>query len=339
MGWREWLGLKVTPAKFAELMIGRARGLGLGEFEYDADMKELRQSDAESKWQLYLGRVYEEYVLTPSKDRANVIDNLRSMAHPNRWTQLDANTWSGHWDDAYKSSRMVTPEVIHQLGVPDPIVMVPTPDTLLVASGRSENALASLAYWCEQSGKPGKRALSSAAYRLNDRSWSAIPLAEQNTSELRNFQLRGISSSHEKQKQLLDDLHSRTDQDIWVAIYQLMKKEDSSLITVYTMGRPTLVSTLVVLSLLAAPQAWASEVANGQFRPSRSCEAYLSFAKGTNPDQVKIMPGADYEIREVNTREARRLHIQIPNFKEPLRWLTTICLMSRSISTVLHARG
>lgn len=347
MGWREWLGLKVTPEKFAALMIGRARSLGLGEFEYDADMRELRQSGAKTKWQLYLGRVYEEYVRAPSSDRPKVIDNflsalsngnedvipssyelarpnllpilrdsvdvavaelavrrasaidgsefkssamsggllvgtlmqglafdtphainriaasqletwgvsfetamsdaidnLRLLNHPNGWTQLDAHTWSGHWGDAYASSRMVTPEVIHQLGVPEPIVMVPTPDTLLVASGRSENALASLAYWCEQSGGPEKRALSSVAYRLNDRNWSAIPKAEQNTPELRNFQLKGISSAHEEQKQLLDDIHSRTDQDIWVASYQLMKKEDSDLITAYTVWTESVDSLL-----------------------------------------------------------------------------------------------
>lgn len=77
MGWREWLGLKVSPEKFAQLMMDRARRLGLGEFEYDANMKELRQSGGD-KWQLYLGRVYEEYVLTPPKERQSVIDKFLS---------------------------------------------------------------------------------------------------------------------------------------------------------------------------------------------------------------------------------------------------------------------
>lgn len=86
-----------------------------------------------------------------------------------------------------------------------------------------------------------------------------------------------------------------------------------------------LVSTLFLLSQLAASPAWASEVASGQFRPLRSCEAYLSFNKGTNPGSIKVVPGEDYEIREVNTREARWLRIQIPNVKEPLRWVAAEC--------------
>lgn len=86
-----------------------------------------------------------------------------------------------------------------------------------------------------------------------------------------------------------------------------------------------LASALVLLSLLAAPPASASEAANGQFRPSRACEAYLSFNKSTNPGLVKVAPGTDYEIREVNTREARWLRIQIPDAKEPLRWVAADC--------------
>lgn len=181
---------------------------------------------------------------------ADAVDNLRTMNNPGGWTQLDAHTWSGHWDDAYASSRMITPEVIHQLGVPDPIVMVPTPDTMLVANGRSENALEALAFWCEQAAGPQKRALSSTAYRLNDRIWTVIPMAEQNAPNLRNYQLKGLSSSHEDQKQLLDDLHVRTNEDIWVASYQLMQKTGSDLITAYTVWTESVDSLLPLADVL-----------------------------------------------------------------------------------------
>ncbi len=85
--------------------------------------------------------------------------------------------------------------------------------------------------------------------------------------------------------------------------------------------------SLVLLALfsIAVPSASASEAASGKFRPSRSCAAYLSFAKGTNPGQVKVEPGSEYDIREVNTREARWLRIQIPNVNESLRWVAADC--------------
>lgn len=89
--------------------------------------------------------------------------------------------------------------------------------------------------------------------------------------------------------------------------------------------RGGLVPALLMLLSLGAPPASASEAANGQFRASRSCDAYLSFTKGTNPGLVKVAPGADYEIREVNTREARWLRIRIPDVNEPLRWVAAEC--------------
>ena len=98
-----------------------------------------------------------------------------------------------------------------------------------------------------------------------------------------------------------------------------------SLVQYIASGRAGLVLILLMLLSLGAPLASASEAANGQFRASRSCDAYLSFAKGTNPGLVKVVPGADYEIREVNTREARWLRIQIPDVNEPLRWVAAEC--------------
>lgn len=99
-----------------------------------------------------------------------------------------------------------------------------------------------------------------------------------------------------------------------------------------TMGKAGLAAALVLLSLSVALPASASEAAHGQFRPARSCEAFLSFAKSTNPGSVKVVPGTDYEIREVNTREARWLRIQIPNAKESLRWVSAECGVASGLS-------
>lgn len=108
---------------------------------------------------------------------------------------------------------------------------------------------------------------------------------------------------------------SRTSALTWAVVFV-------NCLTMHTAG---LASARLALALLAAAPASASEAASGQFRPTRACEAYLSFNKGTNPGQVKVVPGTDYEIREVNTREARWLRIQIPNAKEPLRWVAAEC--------------
>lgn len=98
-----------------------------------------------------------------------------------------------------------------------------------------------------------------------------------------------------------------------------------------TFGAGLAWALLMLLALTTTPAA-ASEAAHGQFRPSRSCEAYLSFAKGSNPGLVKVLPGTDYDIREVNTREARWLRIQIPELNEPLRWVAAECGVANELT-------
>ncbi len=360
MGLKQWLGLNPTPAEFAALMIQGARQLGLGTFEYDPGMNELRQTDSDNKVQLYLGRVHQEYIDTPRRDRAGVverflssvlahvstipdtyaqarphllplvrdrtdvaiaelyarraavmhgsgvqtamagkplvgtliqgiaydtphamhrvslshldtwgvsletvlsdaIDNLRELTHPNGWTQLDAQTWSGHWGDAYASSRMLTPEVIHQLGMGDPIAIIPTPDSLIVTSGRRESGLATLAHWAEQAQAPGRRSLSFVPYRLEERSWFEIPETGAYPDALRNLQLMSRAGAYREQKEQLDDLHRRTDRDIWVAGYDLVQKRGSDRMSSYTVWTES-VDTMLPLADLVFLQALSPDM-------------------------------------------------------------------------------
>ena len=61
----------------------------------------------------------------------------------------------------------------------------------------------------------------------------------------------------------------------------------------------------LLAALLAPLAAWASEPAAGTFTASRSCEAFQSFRKATNPGGARVAPGTAYRVREVNGRDAR----------------------------------
>ena len=93
-------------------------------------------------------------------------------------------------------------------------------------------------------------------------------------------------------------------------------------------------SALLLLQLLGALPAFASQPASGQFHSTRTCEAYLSFVKETNPGRIKVVPGTDYAIREVHTPQAQWLRVQIPHSKEPLRWVAAQCGEVRDLTLV-----
>lgn len=84
--------------------------------------------------------------------------------------------------------------------------------------------------------------------------------------------------------------------------------------------------TLLVIccSLLGAP-AGASEKISGVFSADRACDAYKSFAKGTNPGLIKTGPGEDYEAVEVDNKDMAWVRIKVPGISDPLRWVPAEC--------------
>lgn len=83
---------------------------------------------------------------------------------------------------------------------------------------------------------------------------------------------------------------------------------------------------LLPLSLLLISSApFAAEPAQGTFQASQACEAFQSFRKGTNPGQVKLVPGTRYAIREINGQSRQWYRIEVPGAGEPLRWVSADC--------------
>lgn len=81
----------------------------------------------------------------------------------------------------------------------------------------------------------------------------------------------------------------------------------------------------VVLLAFSALDCSASEAASGSFMASRSCEAYSSFAKRSNPGDVKISAGTRYTVREINKTEYDWLRVDVPAAQPPLRWVQKDC--------------
>ncbi|XCN71106.1 MAG: ribonuclease I [Candidatus Electrothrix aestuarii] len=89
-----------------------------------------------------------------------------------------------------------------------------------------------------------------------------------------------------------------------------------------------------LIVVLCSGTALASEKASGTFEAVRSCEAYSSFKKGTNPGLIKVTAGSSYEIVEVNKpKEWNWIRISMDGPSNNLRWVAKECGNTEIISS------
>lgn len=69
----------------------------------------------------------------------------------------------------------------------------------------------------------------------------------------------------------------------------------------------------------------ASESANGSFTATKSCEAFSSFAKRSNPGGVQVAAGTAYVVREINKVDYDWVRVEVPGAQPSLRWVQRAC--------------
>ncbi|HEX5746463.1 MAG TPA: hypothetical protein VFZ09_09475 [Archangium sp.] len=82
---------------------------------------------------------------------------------------------------------------------------------------------------------------------------------------------------------------------------------------------------LALLAISFSAHAFASVRAAGTFEAVRSCEAFKSFKKGTNPGFVRLEPGQSYAIEELNEQNWDWIRVNVPDVREPSRWVSKEC--------------
>jgi len=99
----------------------------------------------------------------------------------------------------------------------------------------------------------------------------------------------------------------------------------------------------VALLSFIALQAGASESASGSFVASKSCEAYSSFARQSNPGDARISAGTSYTVREINKTDYDWVRIDVPGAQPKLRWVQRACgtpeLEAREERSAVRAGG
>lgn len=89
------------------------------------------------------------------------------------------------------------------------------------------------------------------------------------------------------------------------------------------------------LMLAASSSVKASVPVEGTFTAVKSCDAYQSFKKGTNPGSLRTIAGEKYEATEVNTaQDYGWVRIVVPGIEAADRWVAKECgLPDFSVST------
>ena len=155
----------------------------------------------------------------------DALDNLRGLPEHGGWQQIGPGVWSGEWGDSYDSSRILLPDLIHRVGVRDPVVAVPFRNALMLTSAGNEAGIALMARVIEEHLDDTQRWLSFQLLRLDNTQWLAhTPLVAVDAWHLLN--LRNAAAVNESQKDLLDALHARRGLELFVASYQMMARDD-----------------------------------------------------------------------------------------------------------------
>lgn len=83
---------------------------------------------------------------------------------------------------------------------------------------------------------------------------------------------------------------------------------------------------LATLWLASGPSAHANERAGASLVAAQACEALQSMRKGSNPGQVRLVPGQSYAIAERGGAGGQWLRVQVPDAPgETLRWVPAEC--------------
>ena len=149
------------------------------------------------------------------------LDHLRGMPGGGFVRNPDG-VMVGDWNDAYDSSRLLLPDVIHRAGISDPVAMIPTRDSILLAPAGDRRALLAMLALAHTASEEQGRTVSAAMYHFrNGSAQTHNPEDEEVARGLAQLRQRYLAEDYADQKTLLDDLHEKHDLDLFVASFML----------------------------------------------------------------------------------------------------------------------
>jgi hypothetical protein len=162
-------------------------------------------------------------------------DNLRHLPHSFIGPKEGEGVYLSATHDNYDSSRLLLLDTIRQFQVKgDFVAMIPNRDTLIVTGADDEEGLKGMLALAKDALQQ-PRPMSGLALRLDGDEWvSWLPdVAHPLYGEFRLLEVQSVMEEYSEQKRLLDKLHEKKQQDIFVASYKAMANQTTGQITTY----------------------------------------------------------------------------------------------------------
>jgi hypothetical protein len=135
-------------------------------------------------------------------------------------TQFGQGVYEGAWDDQYRTSRLLTTDLMSRLTAPDvPVIMVPGKNTLLLTGENNEEGMALMVRRAEQvMGQPD--AMAPLMLRLVDGKWRNV-VPQVCALELNNMRKAWEAQLYDNQKPLLQKRLAAKGRDAFVATFMM----------------------------------------------------------------------------------------------------------------------
>jgi uncharacterized protein YtpQ (UPF0354 family) len=225
---------------------------------FSADAMIMLAYDTEHAMMTLTGSTLADWNVSFATALAAATDNLRDATVAS-FEQISAGLFVGTWNDAYDTSRLLFPDVVHQLGVGgDPIVMIPTRGCIMVASANDSAAQLAMIGVARQVVEEEGRQVSSLMYRYQQgRAIEYAPPEREVAALLAEFRRRTLTGDYASQKEMLEKSHEKSGTDVFVASYQVLSSKQTgreASFTVWTEDVDTLLPETDLVALVSTAE-------------------------------------------------------------------------------------
>jgi hypothetical protein len=140
---------------------------------------------------------------------------------------IDERIYISATGDCYDASRMLLLDFVRQMKVRgDPIAMIPNRDNLVITGSDDPRGLELAADWVENALKQ-PRPITGMAFRLSGDEWGVWcpPRGHPQHARFRRLYLQSLGQDYAEQKELLEKLHRKTGEDLFVASFSALERE------------------------------------------------------------------------------------------------------------------
>lgn len=181
------------------------------------------------------------------------IENLRERTTP-KFTRFGEGVFVSAWQDVYDASRVLLPELLHQLPLHGaPVVVLPSRNHLIAAGERDLPALTQLVALAGQVLETDTRPMAPRLLIRKDDGWYPFSRPDLDVSSFDKHRRRILHGDYAQQTTLLNALYERRNVDVFVAQQKLATSKDQAeefTITTWSKGVETLLPVADRLSLV-----------------------------------------------------------------------------------------